>query len=339
MKSIILALFSISLISIAAGQKIEVLAGGKTTSLRGLSVVDDNVVWASGSNGQVARSIDGGKTFEWMTVTGYEQRDFRDIEAFNANTALVMAVSEPAVILKTKDGGKTWKQVFGDSRKGMFLDAMDFVDERNGIVVGDPVDNKLFVATTGNSGDKWRSLKPEENVYAAAEGEAFFAASGSNVKVTGGKGNANIFFVTGGKKSRLFFAGAPVDLNIIQGNDSQGANSIAIDPLVRRLVIVGGDFSNDSLARNNVQVFTINGDQLLSPVIQTPPHGYRSCVTFFGNDNLLCCGTTGVDISNDGGINWQLISNDSYNVCAKAKNGSAVFLAGKDGKIAKLSRG
>jgi photosystem II stability/assembly factor-like uncharacterized protein len=55
----------------------------------------------------------------------------------------------------------------------MFLDAMDFVDEKNGIVVGDPVDNKLFVATTGNSGDKWRSLKPEENVYAAAKGKLF----------------------------------------------------------------------------------------------------------------------------------------------------------------------
>src|SRR5436190_19385418 len=119
MKSLMLALCAISLISIAAGQKIEVVASGKTTSLRGLSVVDDNVIWASGSNGQDARSIDGGKTFEWMTVTGYDQRDFRDIEAFNANTALVMAVSEPAVILKTKDGGKTWKQVFGDSRKGM----------------------------------------------------------------------------------------------------------------------------------------------------------------------------------------------------------------------------
>jgi hypothetical protein len=33
MKSVILALFAISLISIAAGQKIEVVASGKTTSL------------------------------------------------------------------------------------------------------------------------------------------------------------------------------------------------------------------------------------------------------------------------------------------------------------------
>src|SRR6476469_5942863 len=118
---------------------INILDSGKRTSLRGLSVVDDNIVWASGSNGTVARSTNGGKTFEWLTVQGYEQRDLRDIEAFDANTALIMAVAEPAIILKTKDGGKTWKKVFEDTTKGMFLDAMDFAEDRFGTVVGDPI--------------------------------------------------------------------------------------------------------------------------------------------------------------------------------------------------------
>jgi len=82
---------------------INVIDSGRKTSLRGLSVVDDNVIWASGSNGTVARSVDGGKTFQWLTVTGYERRDFRDIEAFDANTAIIMGISEPAIILKTKE--------------------------------------------------------------------------------------------------------------------------------------------------------------------------------------------------------------------------------------------
>src|SRR6478672_4920027 len=105
---------------------INILDSGRKTSLRGLSVVDDNVLWASGSSGTVARSTNGGKTFEWITIPGYQQRDFRDVEAFDANTALIMAVAEPAIILKTKDAGNTWKKVFEDSTKGMFLDAMDF---------------------------------------------------------------------------------------------------------------------------------------------------------------------------------------------------------------------
>src|ERR1051326_2196906 len=90
---------------------INILDSERKTSLRGLSVVDDNIIWASGSNGTVARSVDGGKTFEWLTVQNYEQRDFRDVEALDANTALIMAVAEPAIILKTKNGGKTWKKV------------------------------------------------------------------------------------------------------------------------------------------------------------------------------------------------------------------------------------
>src|SRR5579875_2921045 len=98
-------------------QTVNILTSGNKTSLRGLSVVNDNVLWASGSNGTVARSVDGGKTFQWLTVKGFEQRDFRDIEAFDDNSAIIMAIAEPAIILKTKDGGKTWKRMFEDTTK------------------------------------------------------------------------------------------------------------------------------------------------------------------------------------------------------------------------------
>ena len=49
------------------------------TSLRGLSVVDDNNIWVSGSRGTFARSTDGGKTFTYTQLKGYEKSDFRDI--------------------------------------------------------------------------------------------------------------------------------------------------------------------------------------------------------------------------------------------------------------------
>ena len=44
----------------------------------------------------------------------------------------------------------------------------------------------------------------------------------------------------------------------------------------------------------------------------------------------------GVDISDDGGINWELVSKGSYHVVQRAKKGNAVYLAGSKGKIAKL---
>jgi len=336
MKHLIFIISFFSFISPIHAQRIKVLTTSAKISLRGLSAVNDNVIWASGSKGQVARSTDGGKKFEWLTVKGYEQRDFRDVEAFDANTALIMAVDSPAVILKTKDGGKSWKEVFRDNRKGMFLDAMSFTPDGNGIVVGDPVDNRLFIATTVNYGDKWLALRPEDNQYVATEGEAFFASSGTNVKLEGNKYKPLIFFVTGGVDSRLFINGSPAALSIIHGQGSQGANSIDVDPTMKKIVIVGGDYTNDTLTKNNIELFSMNGEQLLSAPVQTPPHGYRSCVAFLTPTVVVTCGTSGVDVSGDGGLNWKLISNESFHVCAKAKKGNAVFLAGKDGRIAKL---
>lgn len=336
MKRLLIFLTFCSVISSGYAQRIKVLTSSEKISLRGLSVVNDNVVWASGSSGKIARSTDGGKNFEWLTVKGQEKRDFRDIEAFDAQTAVIIAVDSPAIILKTKDGGKNWIEVFRDDRKGMFLDAMDFDDKGNGIVVGDPIDGRLFIATTANYGDKWLALKPEENAYTAGEGEAFFAASGTNVKLAGSKYKPAIYFVTGGTDSRLFVNGSPAALNIIHGQGSQGANSVDIDPTLKKIAIIGGDFSNDTLSRNNFQLFTINGQQLLNAAVQTPPQGYKSCVAFLTLNVLVSCGTSGVDVSMDGGLNWKPISKESFHVCARAKNGSAVFLAGKDGRIAKM---
>src|SRR5689334_13613732 len=110
-------------------QHVEFLTSGNKASIRGLSVVSDRIVWVSGSNGQVGRSLDGGSTWKWFTVKGFEKRDFRDIEAFDAVTAVIMAVEEPANILKTVDGGETWKVVYENPTKGMFLDAMEFWDQ------------------------------------------------------------------------------------------------------------------------------------------------------------------------------------------------------------------
>src|SRR6478752_6544817 len=108
--------------NVGYSQTIKVLHTGNKTSLRGLSVVSDKIIWVSGSNGMVGKSIDGGKTWEWINVKGYEKRDFRDIEAWDANTAIIMAIAEPAVILKTTDAGRNWKLTYENKSTGMFLD-------------------------------------------------------------------------------------------------------------------------------------------------------------------------------------------------------------------------
>src|SRR5205823_5525913 len=85
-----------------------------TASFRGLSVVNAKVIWASGTGGTVIRTIDGGKTWKVMTVPGAEKLDFRDIEAFDTNTAYVLSIGsgESSRIYKTTNEGKNWNLEF-----------------------------------------------------------------------------------------------------------------------------------------------------------------------------------------------------------------------------------
>lgn len=311
-----------------------VLSEGTKTSLRGLSVINDNVVWVSGSNGMVGRSSNGGKNWKWMTVKGFEKTEFRDIEAFDANTAIIMGIAEPAYILKTQDGGDTWKVVYENKTKGMFLDAMDFYSGQEGIVVGDPVGGRVFLASTSDGGETWKDW--EDHRPAADSGEAFFAASGSNIRLYE---NGRYLLASGGKRSRLFSNNGVIDLPLLQGKESTGANSLDVYESANRkptklMVVTGGDFTNDSLTDRNCFYSTDGGRSWKAP--KEPPHGYRSCVEYLSKDDLLSCGLNGVDYSSNGGKNWQLIAQEGFNVCKIARLGTAVFLAGNNGKIAKL---
>ncbi len=313
----------------------EVLTSGNGISLRGLSVVNDNVIWVSGNKGTVGRSNNGGKTWNWMTVTGFEKNDFRDIEAFDGATAIIMAVGEPAYILKTADGGETWKVVYENKTKGMFLDAMEFWNEHAGIVVGDPIDGRFFVTRTFDGGNSWQDI-PFANRPVADSGEACFAASGTNIRALD---RDEAVFITGGLKSRLFIRDSPIPLPIIQGKETTGANSLAVwDKLKlsggKRLIVVGGDFNDPTSTEKNC-FYTNNGGKSWS-VPNTPPHGYRSCVEYFSKTDLFSCGLNGVDYTHDGGKNWKWISKESFHVVRASKLGAAIFLAGANGKVGKI---
>ena len=107
--------------------QIEIIPTNTPTSIRGLAALNDSVFWASGSNGYVGNSTDGGKSWQFKQIPGYDSAEFRDIEIINEKTILVMSSVQPACILKSTDKGITWKKVYEDNRPEAFLDAMDFV--------------------------------------------------------------------------------------------------------------------------------------------------------------------------------------------------------------------
>jgi len=326
-------IFLLCCISGLKAQTVHIIAEKKGISFRGISVVSDKIVWVSGSSGTVGKSNDGGKTWEWIKVGGYETKEFRDIEAFDEHTAIIMAVGEPAVILKTENDGRKWKAVYTNATPGMFLDAMEFWNNESGIVIGDPVKGRFFVARTFDGGNNWRPLSFEK-LPVADSGEACFAASGTNVRALT---RSEACFISGGSKSRFFFKDSPIDLPLLSGKQSQGANSIAVWYKNRKLplvVVAGGDFDQPEIRTGNCAVSHDGRRTWKTP--QTPPGGYRSCVEFISADKLVTCGITGIDLSKDGGMNWKNISTESFHVCRKAKKGKSVYLAGS-GKIGKLN--
>jgi hypothetical protein len=334
MKKISICFFiSLCTFTICNAQTVEVLTSGTKTSLRGLCAVSDNIVWASGSNGKVAKSINAGKTWEWFTVKGFEKNDFRDIEAFDENNAIIMAIDSPAYILKTSNGGETWKVVYENHTKGIFLDAMDFYDDKRGMIVGDPIENKFFLISTSDGGNTWE----DKNYYqrpVADTGEACFASSGTNIKMI--KSNKEII-ISGGKKSNLFinnvFDYTKIFLPIIQGKESTGANSIDFNNK-KTMIVVGGDFANANDTTANCFISYNNGKTWTPP--QISPSGYRSCILFYKKKIWFTCGLNGVDFSMDNGKNFAKISDESFHVCKKVKSGKSVFFAGKDGKIGRF---
>lgn len=311
-------------------QDIKILSSGTKASFRGLSVPNDNCIWVSGSNGTIGRSTNAGESWQWQQVPGFEKTDFRDIEAWDSNTAVIMGIAEPAYILRTINGGKNWDVVYKNETKGMFLDAMDFMDHQYGIVVGDPINGKIFLATTNDGGASWVEIA-EEKLPKTDSGEACFASSGTNIYLTG---KNKYLLVTGGLNSNLIINGnKKIALPINKGKETTGANSIAVHK--KKLMIAGGDFmQKDSITGNFT--YSKNNGKRFSFALKAPS-GYRSCISFIKNNTWITCGLSGVDITHNDGRDFQKISNESFHVVKKSKNGTKVFLAGEKGKIAVLN--
>ena len=302
-------------------------------SFRGLCVVNDQIIWASGSRGTVAKSTDGGKTFNFQQLKDYPKSDFRDIEAFDDKTAVMLSSGTPAYILKTVDGGETWEEIYKNMDTAVFLDAMDFWNSQKGMIVGDPIKGKFLLLQTLNGGDTWK-LIDQKYLPKAEKGEAIFAASGTSLKCWG---NNEFGFVTGGMFSSFYKFKSPnsiakkINLLIQQGANGKGAFSFVKSN--KTFLAVGGDYMKDSVRYKNYDEIGVN---LYYEDIGSMPFGYRSCIEKLNGNIFIACGSNGVDVFNYKTKIWKNINQQNFNVVKKAKVGNAVFIAGNKGKIGKV---
>ena len=158
---------------------------GVTARLRGVSAVNDRVVWASGTERDGAADDRRRRHMEAVPVPDAAQLDFRDIDAFSESTAYVMSIGngEASRIYKTVDGGRQWTLQLANKDPKIFLDAMAFWSPDAGIAFSDSVDGQFVIFSTTNGGRTWERV-PADRLPPALPNEGAYAASGTNVAVS-----------------------------------------------------------------------------------------------------------------------------------------------------------
>lgn len=302
--------------------------------LRGISAVSSKVAWASGAKGTVLRTIDGGETWETLAIVGADSLDFRDIQAFDQNTAFVLSIGpgDQSRIYKTSDGGKIWQRQFTNSDPKAFYDCFAFWDSTHGIAVSDSVDGKFPLIATSD-GMTWNPVEAK-NMPAALPSEGAFAASGTCIATFG---KNDVWFGTGGPAARVFHSSdrgktwTVAETPIIHGAASQGVFSLAFWT-VKDGVAVGGDYKEPKKGES-VAALTHDGGKTWT-LATKPPQGYRSAVAVGTSHALVAVGTSGADVSHDSGNTWTPMFTEDLN--ALALIGSSGWAVGPGGKIASI---
>ena len=314
--------------------------GGTTAGLRGLCAVSSEIAWFSGAEGTVGRTVNGGSTWELVKVPGAENVDFRDIEAFDDQTAVIMGVASPAKFYKTADGGETWQLVYHNATKEVFFNSMGFWDRMNGIAVSDPVGGRFLLIRTNDGGDTWTEI-PFDNRPAAIPGEAQFAASGTCLRV---QGASDVRFVTGGAAARLFYSAdrgdhwRVIETPIISGTSSEGIYSVAFRDKECGIV-TGGDFQKVE-QKTRLAAITHDGGKIWTNISESQLGGLRECATFFASPyqcSILVIGPSGAEFSVDCGASWTAAPIKDIHSISLCPGGTTGWGVGADGKIVRFT--
>ncbi len=308
-----------------AGITLQLQDSGVDVRLRGISAVDARVAWASGQKGTVLRTVDGGRQWQVMHVEGAQVLDFRDVEGFSADVAVVLSIGpgEASRVYHTEDGGQSWTLALQNADARGFFDCMAFEGER-GWMLGDPVDGRYQVFATDNGGRDWRQLV---NAPQADADEAAFAASGTCIARLHGA----VAVASGGTRARIHLlrdgrqAWQAIDTGMARRKPEAGVFSVTA--LAGGWFAVGGDYRGEATPGNAAVGTGKAGPRIIAP------RGYRSGVACVG-DKLPCIATgpSGTDLWD--GKRWHALGDVGFDAIDLHDN--VGWASGDAGRIARI---
>ncbi len=306
-------------------------------------VIDNNKVWFA-SNRNLFGYVDLAtkRIFEQKIHQDTLHLEFRSI-AQTTKSIFILNVGNPALLYKFSKldyfpkSDFLSKIVYQETNSKVFYDSMQFYNETDGIAIGDPTENCLSIITTKDKGETWHKISCDK-LPKVEDGEAAFAASNTNIIIK----NNKTWVVSGGKKASVFYSsnkgnswktyGTP----IIQGKTMTGI--FTADFYDEKIgIIAGGDYENLTKNSEN-KAITKDGGKTWKLIAENRGFGYASCIQFVPKSkgkNIVYVGANGLFCSNDFGVSWTKLLDDTNLFTIRFVNENLAIAAGKN-KIVKL---
>lgn len=295
-------------------------------------LIDKNKVWyAADKNRFGYYDLAKNKRVERKISFDSLQLEFRSIAQTN-KAIFILSIGNPGLLYKINKSDLSTTLVHKEVHEKVFYDAIQFWNNKEGIAIGDPIEDCFSILITRDGGNSWKKTTCE-NLPKIDKGEAFFAASNSNICIKGLK----TFIVSGGTKSRVFVSDNKgiswkvFDTPITQGHAMTGIFSADFfnDNIG---IVVGGNYDEQSDNSAN-KAITFNSGKTWKLIGINEGFGYASCVQFVPNSNgndLVTVGTSGIYYSNSQGASWERLTYDKELFTFRFQNDTTAFLAGKN---------
>ena len=322
------AIASVALLMIAtsADAQWRILDSHSTADLHGIDAVSGEVAWASGK-GAILHTEDG-RTWQACTLPADAANDdFRNIQGFDARTAVVMSAGRGAAsrLYRTADGCRSWTRVFDNPEGAGSFESLHRATAVEMFLLGDAIDGKLRLYSSHDAGNHWSVMEqPGLDVARSAGAVVGGTASFTHVDwlltfgTTGRDAAVYTFTVTCKASCLLNWVGRPTPIGhgdpdtlvaSVAGRTYAGAalpgvtGDIATS-LTTTLVAVGGDPAAPDANTVVAASSTDSGGTWRLSGIQ--PGGYRSSVAFDArNQRFIAVGPNGTDVTTDDGMAWR----------------------------------
>jgi photosystem II stability/assembly factor-like uncharacterized protein len=370
--SLLVAVFAVAATSLAFGSgrdetlswQLKPTPTDSTARFRGLSVVSERTVWVSGWQGaeaalagKVLRTTDKGASWQTVGPPGATGLQFRDIHAFDRNTAVIMSIGntpDAFRMYRTENGGQTWQLTFQNTEPTAFYDCMTFFDRRHGLALSDPINGRFRILGTSDGGRSWQIVNAE--MPPALPGEFAFAASGQCLISSGdilGRGDDDddddddgdrgkrlAWFATGGATTARVFRSSDggrswkVFTTPVRSNAAAGIFALAFRDQ-KNGIAVGGDLTTPANSPDSLALTRDSGKTWRLVDADDAINEYRSSVHWRDNRSAIAVGPTGSDATFDRGRTWHAFDEGSFDT-VECTDDDNCWASGEQGRVARL---